>query len=33
MILHYNANGLLGRVYLPAWYVEKDTAEEMESSP
>ncbi len=29
MILHYSANGLLGRVYLPAWYVEKGTAGEM----
>ncbi|MEB2645082.1 hypothetical protein SOP86_05390 [Pseudomonas canadensis] len=29
MILHYSANGLMGRVYLPNWYREKGTPEEM----
>lgn len=27
MILHYSANGLNGRLYLPAWYIDKATAE------
>jgi hypothetical protein len=29
MILHYSANGLIGRLYLPARYLEKGKAEEM----